>query len=162
MAEGLLALLILQVGWLLGYTPSYGYLPAFVTSTNTQRTRRGWSTKRSGRDVAVDPPVRVVGVRTSGCYLVAGDRRWATRPGRPVQVCHRLRGTRAVTIGAGNRAAWMVRGRMWPSQTGASAVGWGSRRARSQSTVRLMPSVRSVSGFQPSTRPARVGSNALA
>jgi hypothetical protein len=53
-------------------------------------------------------------------------------------------------------------GRIWRSQATASAAGWGSRRARSQSTVRLMPSVRSVSGFQPSSRPARVGSNALA
>jgi len=38
----------------------------------------------------------------------------------------------------------------------------GIEATASQWTVRLMPSLRSVSGFQPSTRPARVGSNALA
>ena len=53
----------------------------------------------------------------------------------------------------------MVRDNIWCSQ---DQISWGSRMPRSQSTVRLMPSVRSVSGFQPSTRPARVGSNALA
>ena len=53
-------------------------------------------------------------------------------------------------------------GRIWPCQAWASAAGWGSRMPRSQSTVHLMPSVRSVSGFQPNTRPARVGSSALA
>ena len=55
-----------------------------------------------------------------------------------------------------------VRGRIWRSQARASAAGRGSRMPRSQSTVRLMPLLRSVSGFQPSTRPARVGSSALA
>jgi len=60
------------------------------------------------------------------------------------------------------RAPSSVRGRVWRFQTWAGAAGRGSRRVRSQSTVRLTPSVRSVSGFQPSTRPARVGSNALA
>jgi hypothetical protein len=42
---GYWALLILQVVWLLGYTASSGYLPAFATSTSTLRTRGGWSTK---------------------------------------------------------------------------------------------------------------------
>jgi hypothetical protein len=38
---GYWALLILQVAWLLGYTASQGYLPAFATSTSTPRTRGG-------------------------------------------------------------------------------------------------------------------------
>jgi hypothetical protein len=78
------------------------------------------------------------------------------------RLCHRSHGTGAVRVGGDNRVTWMVRGRVWRGQAFASAAGWGSRMARSQSTVRLMPSVRSVSGFQPSTRAARVGSNALA
>jgi hypothetical protein len=42
---GYWALLILQVAWLLGYTASQGYLPAFATSTSTPRTRGRWSAK---------------------------------------------------------------------------------------------------------------------
>lgn len=51
-----------------------------------------------------------------------------------------------------------------PRLTGywALPIGCGSRMPRSQSTVRLTPSARFVSGCQPSARPARVGSNALA
>ena len=118
---------------------------------------------RSDRAATVDRAVCVVGVRTSGCYLAppatAGGHR--DRVGS-CKLCHRSRVTGAVTVGAGNGVAWRVRGRIWPSQAWASGAGRGSRRARSQSTVPLMPSVRSVSGFQPSTRVARVESNALA
>ena len=62
----------------------------------------------------------------------------------------------------GPRAApvtWMLPDDIWRTQ---DQIGCGSRMPRSQSTVHLMPSVRSVSGFQPNTRPARVGSSALA
>ena len=48
----------------------------------------------------------------------------------------------------------MVRDRIWRCQARASATGLGSRMPSSQSTVRLTPSVRLVSGFQPSARPA--------
>ena len=37
---GFWALLILQVAWLLGYTVSHGYLPAFATSTSTPKDTR--------------------------------------------------------------------------------------------------------------------------
>jgi hypothetical protein len=47
---GYWALLILQVAWLLGYTASQGYLPAFATSTSTRgRAVAGRRSDRAGR-----------------------------------------------------------------------------------------------------------------
>jgi hypothetical protein len=120
---------------------------------------------RSASTVA-DPyavlPKDLVGRRSDTGVL---DRVWTSdiaypRTGQCRQrLCAVRDGCSRRSIGWG---AWMLRGRVWRFQIWARAAGRGSRRPRSQSTVRLMPSVRSVSGFQPSTRPAKVGSNALA
>ncbi len=141
-------------------------LPAFATSTSTLNDARRAVAGRRGDQPATSPwtvqcasSVSAPPGAISHREVTAGEHR--DRVGS-CRLGHRSRGTGAVTIRAANRVAWMVRARIRRSQTWASAGGSGSRLARSQSTVRLMPSVRSVSGFQPSTRPARVGFTALA